>query len=1173
MTRQGGAATVYGVLYQILGSLEWAVRLNIKGTVRGGRLSEATLILEPSDGGDIQTSAGGVRVVEQWKSRSTARPWSLREIVEKVLPDLYRATDTDALTQYCFVTEGKCSSNPDFDSFCTWLRGREFPEDVAKTLQSLPEKRYRGKRQPVLSAYELFCWIVDKVSSKSSDGIPAKLDPVAARRTWRLLSNFRIRPVRLDSLEDRIDGHLAKLVNQDSEIAPKRDQLCGILLKLASNQDTVTSPIEILRMAELDQTSLDAWRSAFERVNTTSLERLKRWGFAAEFDVRPSPSFSELKPCLLITGESGCGKTFALGSLAQKSATIEHAVVAVRAEGSSDQIIAAIVNAVWGTGFRRSATPPLESISSRLRKHCDGLGDWWMSVLVDELTDSAAARSLLEVPWESLGVRIACAVPPQLAKSLVNLYGDVAVTLTVGTFTSLQARKYLELRGRSWADLPQDVRGMVSWPLLASLYCEISLDKDWQPESEYSLFQKYWERLSTDLRQSSFQDDCANLRELIGASIDGACAYPWTTKECRDHGLDGPAIERLVAVGWLSREQDGRIRIWHFRLLCWAISVELASDFRRRGEAALSRIMSICGSESSREAFQGMELGYVPMDLMWLACDHEYGDPGVAHTVLKELLGHGFELGDVTRELLPTVGHRVISPICEEFRNRNPSQFAYQITQTADLLLRLAKRYRTTVIEHANEFIEDQNLGIAACGVLILKQLPSCQALDGLWRVRARHREWKESAPTDTKSIPSMLESDIVEALTNCTRMQPFWLETAIDNSVDVPEDLDCLADILASSECNEVVDVWCAVKHTLLKHLPSTSPTLISCIDRFHEDSLVPKLVEAMKCEDHPVIRSCITTLSALAPKELLHAIPQCDPWLDLFFTQMQWFPCLLTKLRKETLRTLDETFDDDIDHTIALGRSLEQWLDELSTESIGVLQKSFEQGLAAYRNSPGSDTRNQFTTLLDLIRKIRKPDLCELIAEWSGQDVEAGLVAVGTEWAEEQVYPPSDLETLLPVLLRVQGKGFPQLIARLLQSSDNSRRFLGIQWSCHAPDAEIRRSLVDIALSHRDDHDGDRLPKSQHIRDMAIERLACLGEDDALIRSLQRQEHSILALANARRGHLPMSDRVVGRLIDTIQESEGESKALALMAAGVSSRISRIGWTLPDNLLHTQF
>ena len=103
----GGPGNINGINYQML----WA--LSTLGSFKGravqaadGSLTCATLILEPSKGGDQQQVLGTKRVVVQLKARSDGGTWSLQEVVRDVFPDLYLAVEPDAEVEYHFVTEG-----------------------------------------------------------------------------------------------------------------------------------------------------------------------------------------------------------------------------------------------------------------------------------------------------------------------------------------------------------------------------------------------------------------------------------------------------------------------------------------------------------------------------------------------------------------------------------------------------------------------------------------------------------------------------------------------------------------------------------------------------------------------------------------------------------------------------------------------------------------------------------------------------------------------------------------------------------------------------------------------------------------------------------------------------------------------------------------------------------
>src|SRR4051812_326305 len=108
----GGSATINGVLYQLLWSLLRAARLSVTSCDRDeetDRLRSAILVLEPlGGGGDLQEIGHGSRIVEQVKARPGGSTWSLREVVEEVLPDLYCAVGPDKpASTYRFATEGR----------------------------------------------------------------------------------------------------------------------------------------------------------------------------------------------------------------------------------------------------------------------------------------------------------------------------------------------------------------------------------------------------------------------------------------------------------------------------------------------------------------------------------------------------------------------------------------------------------------------------------------------------------------------------------------------------------------------------------------------------------------------------------------------------------------------------------------------------------------------------------------------------------------------------------------------------------------------------------------------------------------------------------------------------------------------------------------------------------
>ena len=83
MSQHGGSATIYGVLYQILGPRAWTATIRLRASVDGAEVSWATLVVEPTGGeGDLQVNAAKARIAQQ------------TDLLRKLLGiDLIRLTD------------------------------------------------------------------------------------------------------------------------------------------------------------------------------------------------------------------------------------------------------------------------------------------------------------------------------------------------------------------------------------------------------------------------------------------------------------------------------------------------------------------------------------------------------------------------------------------------------------------------------------------------------------------------------------------------------------------------------------------------------------------------------------------------------------------------------------------------------------------------------------------------------------------------------------------------------------------------------------------------------------------------------------------------------------------------------------------------------------------------
>jgi hypothetical protein len=173
-----------------------------------GQIEKILLKLEPvGGGGDLVVTEGGRTVVEQLKARPDGGPWSLREIVEAVLPDLYVACGASAEdTDFRFVTEGRMGHWGKVYKFFQSLRHRDCTRDnFLSTLDSVNELPFSHRIQSDTKgtvnqdpfwehkSYTerlLFDRIVSEIRKRSAvSSTEVKL--ATQRKLWKLLGHFR----------------------------------------------------------------------------------------------------------------------------------------------------------------------------------------------------------------------------------------------------------------------------------------------------------------------------------------------------------------------------------------------------------------------------------------------------------------------------------------------------------------------------------------------------------------------------------------------------------------------------------------------------------------------------------------------------------------------------------------------------------------------------------------------------------------------------------------------------------------------------------------------------------------------------------------------------------------------------------------------------------------------
>lgn len=250
----GGPANINGINYQMLWALSTLGSFQGKAVqAAGGSLTSATLILEPSKGGDQQQVLGTKRVVVQLKARSDGGTWSLQEVVRDVLPDLYLAVEPNEEVEYHFVTEGTWGKWEEVETFFDSL-AEAVPSDPLAHLDDANPLKFRRNTRPSKKTKEppfwdnnpytqrrLFERIVQSLRESRAEIGKESLD-VTRRKTRALLAGFQFRGgYRLAGLKSEVDRWLLARIGSADELETRRN---AMLQDLAFRATCGHEPVE-----------------------------------------------------------------------------------------------------------------------------------------------------------------------------------------------------------------------------------------------------------------------------------------------------------------------------------------------------------------------------------------------------------------------------------------------------------------------------------------------------------------------------------------------------------------------------------------------------------------------------------------------------------------------------------------------------------------------------------------------------------------------------------------------------------------------------------------------------------------------------------------------------------------------------------------------------------------
>lgn len=1154
MTTPGGSATANGILYQILGTLNWAARLSLTAVVDEHDFTDARLVIEPADGGDLQVLGGSCRIVEQWKAKSDAGTWSVRRVVEDVLPDLYRAIDLETLAgaaEYRFVSEGRTGRWSAFNSLLHDLKSSVVP--ATNCIDALDN----NDRQSYLpgtthSRREFFEWIATTLRENKHIAIDTL--EVTHRKLWHLLGHFVVKEcLALEELIGSIESILHGIVDEIGQAPGKRRELCGLLVELAAQGDTEFSARDLLSRAGLSAVPLHDWVRnrdlMLDRVRHTSAFE---WGYRAEVDVRQAPRLPKGKAVHVFSGESGQGKTWQLSAVALRVFNEGGAAVAITATGDSEVDLQKAANEIWQGALKHDNEISLESLARRRRRVVPGVAEPWLTVCIDDVLSFDEARKLLMFDWERLGIRLAVSTLPPITTALRRQFAGRLEVYEVPDFTAQELRQYLELHDHNWTTVRRDVLHTLTRPLLAHLFCEIAEKGRWTPANEYELFERCWLRIREARCQTDYPHDLEYMRRLAATVLDPALPYPWPIGKLLESGVSAEMLRRLESIGWLRRLPHEKVEITHDRLLNWAVAEGLvarrevgSSSAEEIGEV-LASLLSSGGNHSSRY------LGYVPMDALWLLADPARDllkdIPVVLECMERPQATGRVEIKAIYEDLLPTLGERILASIVARVTATADCEHNPFPTYLSNAICKITERSPDIGARWAHNLLLESIPPLQEAGVRALAKRPTSDALDSLWTAHLGNVDRYKARAGEGYWLPYQRTFAALQA---CLPYKPSWLVDKIESIDTTTEPVWELAYLVATLEGPVGSAIWQQAKQRLISKVPSDRVRCLArCIEQ-HRDLDEADRLESWLGHDMDFASSAaFSALVRIAPERAIRRLPQISR-RALYLSRGAWLRPLILRFPNETR---------DVLRRLIVSASRPEWefaslyqdaCDLMDETTVDVLLDAFAK-IVERTFANREESRRALGRPMELLSSISRLSLVARFEQRAGKPIEMALCRIASEWIQDMTLDHDwDLHNAAAILLKINGEGLTHLANLCLEARNKYSNLFGIKLAAGRPDSQTRSLLAQLAISE-DLWNAGGYPL---VQDDAAIVLASLGENRGVVEGTLKTGLVSNKLAEIRREQPPMGDDVLRPVIaalDSDSEAEQERGMAVLAISG---------------------
>jgi len=1150
----GGSAALYGFLYQLCQHLKWVA------DARFHRLGEGDdagmVVFEPRSGGDAQRH-GVEYVVEQYKTRNG--PWSFNEILRDVLPDLRRAVK-DAATEkaaYRFITNGWAGHGvEEFLEFTQRVCTLSGPDELDRETI----RRYFRRN---LSDDELFSQVCSETRPSGYSGGETR----ERAEVFHLLSHLGVRwQEDLNRVVAKVNEALEQMFPLDRDVDRARASLIGALIERMSGRELRMTHDEIAEFflrAGLDADLPERLATLPERLAHDIEARLAtERNYDRGQDVRGSVAWSPEKPVLVITGESGNGKSWRLARLAADLAAQRGLVTWFAAERSVDETVAQVVDSLWTRALKQTEPRRLAAIEAYCRRWVSPDNAYWLTVVVDEIFDADMAREFVALPeWRVSGARLAFSATRRVADQLELQFPGKVQVLDTTEFTGDELTQFFEKRGRSWSTLPDDLQQLLKKPILASLFAALPYASYASaPKSEYELFSAYWEQM----RRKAHEGDVAVLIG-IGERVLQKRSYPIARGDWAECLLDPAIVRRLGDLGWLRVDRSERVAFSHDRLMNWAAAeaVYVKVETGAIDEAALASLLRT--SMHGEQPFS-RPVRYLTMDVLWLLASRP--PKGFdADTVLEAIEREDSHFaGTLYEDLLPTLGELAARWLLGRLKATIAFGDARSIYLREGLKALAAQEQfdaRPAVYELLDSMVEE----LQRIAMDIIQVAPQGEYLGALWGMR----EWHSRKGPDRHLVVTAW----CNAVRACVSKDPHWLVHRIRSADTVAENISDLTYVLAGLELEEAPALWLQVRDDLVARTPvGRARGVLYCIRRFGDKSLAPYCESFLLNKSDFLDSAALPALARIAPERALARFSEVDAHTR-DFARHAWLPELLERNREDLRSRVDRLVEEGAIGFNELGMLFESRPDDVGSDLLRRYLKMFEPWIDEVGIDPLPD-REPFSRPLDLLAGVVDREQLQTLRSLRGGSLEGKIADVAIRRVGKAPGVVDHvLESARAVLLRIAGPGIERLIRAELGSDRYWGRHSGLYWA-EVADLGVADQLLRISLGAvpHEDKSGDAKAE----RYTALRKLAAIEADEQLVEAIWKCGISdiprdLASIRDATTMSHPILRRAEQVLEDLNAEQEVLQRAIAVAwlsgDAGLLPKVrARLGELVPGSL-----